>query len=234
MHTVLMEDRIHVAVDALIMTVREGRLELLLSRRVSEPCKDCWALPGRLVDREESAEEALNKLLAEMLPVEKAYCEQLYTFTAPGRDLRGRVISIAYLVIVPWEVLQPTLAGENVHFKCFDVSDEAFVLTDETGETPDLSQLAFDHADIVKTGIARLRGKIEYTDIGFRFLGHPEAFSLGELQQVFEAVLSKPQDTSNFRRFVLGRYESSGRIRQTQSIGKKGRGRPAALYCLTE
>jgi len=50
---------------------------------------------------------------------------------------------------------------------------------------------------------------------------------------VFEAVLEKTLDTSNFRRFVLKRYEETGRIEQTKREEKKKRGRPAVLYRLT-
>lgn len=233
MHTVLMEDRIHVAVDALILTEREGGLHVLLSRRGHEPCRGRWALPGRLLEKEESAGQAMEKLLAEMLPVERAYCEQLYTFTCTERDPRGRVISIAYLVIVPWEQLRPALERSDVTLECFRtaVQEGNVLLTSGDGELLPLDELAFDHGEIVTAGINRLRGKIEYTDIGFRFLNTPQAFSLGEMQRIFTAVLGKGHDASNFRRFVLSRYEASGQIRQTENTEKKGRGRPAALYC---
>ena len=54
--------------------------------------------------------------------------------------------------------------------------------------------------------------------------------TLGELQTVFEAVLGTPMDPSNFRRSILGRYEKTGRLTQTEQTEKKSRGRPAALY----
>jgi hypothetical protein len=96
------------------------------------------------------------------------------------------------------------------------------------------SDLAFDHGRIIETGVLRLQGKIDYTDIGFRFLNDTEAFSLSELQTVFEAVLDRPLDISNFRRFILGRYEKNGRMVQTEQAEKKGRGRPAVLYRLKD
>ena len=76
---------------------------------------------------------------------------------------------------------------------------------------------------------ARLRGKIDHTAIGFRFLEDPQAFSLGELQTVFEAVLGEAADSSNFRRTILNRYARDGRLEQTDQE-KRARGRPAALY----
>jgi len=235
MHTVFTGDRLYVAVDILILTEKNGVLQVMLSRRTHPPCEGSWSLPGRLVAIDESAEETVQKLLSEMLPVANAYQEQLFTFTDPGRDPRGRVISAAYLVIIPWEQLSPAFRAESVKLRCFSVSngEKGLYLTGEDGHTLDNGTLAFDHEQIIRTGITRLQGKIEYTDIGFRFLNDPEAFALGEIQRVFEAVLEKTLDTSNFRRFVLKRYEETGRIEQTKREEKKKRGRPAVLYRLT-
>lgn len=212
--------QLHIAVDLLILTAHDGKLELLLSQRTEPPYRGCWALPGRMVAMQESAEDSAAKLLTEMLPIPNVYTEQLYTFSSVGRDPRGRVISIAYLVIVPWKRLESLLAHPQ-QLRCFPITDEPGFI--EGG-------LAFDHAQIIRTGAARLRGKLNYTEVGFHFLDHPEAFSLGDLQLIYESVLGEKLDTSNFRRYILNRYEASGRIRQTESAKKQGRGRPAALY----
>ena len=82
--------------------------------------------------------------------------------------------------------------------------------------------------------MTRLRGKIDYTEVGFHFLNDRNAFSLGELQTVFEAVLEEKQDSSNFRRDIRKRYEEKGRIELTDRENGKRRGRPAQLYRLKE
>lgn len=220
MHQTLNDDRLHVAVDLMILTVRDGRLNVLLAKRTEEPCRGCWALPGRLMGLEESAEACAESLLREMLPVRGAYMEQLYTFSEVERDPRGRVITVAYLVIVPWSQLEEVLDQPQVLLRAF-ASDAV----------PGEEGLAFDHGQIIQTGVQRLRGKIGYTELGFHFLNCPEAFTLGELQSIFEAVSGETLDTSNFRRSILGRYEAAGRIRLTEGARKQGRGRPAALYC---
>ena len=229
MHRELRQDQLYVTADLMILTVREGRLKLLLSRRVNPPCEGRWALPGLFVGLTESAEAAAQRLLQEMLPVRGAFLEQLYTFTDVGRDPRGRVLSVAYLVIVPWGRLREPLAESS--FRCFeaDLDGPALRLADGEGLTLAAEELAFDHGQIIRTGIQRLRGKIDYTDIGFRFLEDPQAFSLGELQTVFEAVLDEAADSSNFRRTILNRYARDGRLEQTDQA-KRARGRPAALY----
>lgn len=236
MNSTLTPNQLHVAVDLLILTVREGRLNLLLSKRELPPFAGFWALPGRMVAIDESAETAANKLLAEMLPVRNPFIEQLYTFTQTDRDPRGRVISVAYLVIVPWEQLKCILETGTTGFACFQVSldQDSLRLVGDHGTIPESDALAFDHARMIRDGLQRLRNKIGYTDIGFSFLENHEAFSLSELQTVFEAVLDDKLDNSNFRRFILNRYEKSGRLEQAEQAKKRGRGRPAALYCLKQ
>jgi len=232
MHQQLAQDQLYVTVDLLILTIREGKLRLLLSRRGKAPFEGRWALPGRFVGREESAEEAARALLAEMLPVEGAYLEQLYTFSDVNRDPRGRVISMAYLVIVPWERLAGALAASSFRSFTVRMDEGGLSLAEDAGSVLEPGDLAFDHDRIIETGIIRLRGKLDYTEIGFHFLENPGAFSLGDLQTVFEAALGERMDGSNFRRAILARYERSGRLSQTDQAERRGRGRPAALYSM--
>ena len=232
MHEILQQDRVYVTVDILVMTVRDGELMVMLSRRKNPPYEGRLALPGRFIGLEEAAETAVHRLMEEMLPVPDAYLEQLYTFTEVNRDPRGRVISAAYLVIVPPGKLEEAARRQDVILRPFRIGAEASALrlTGEDGLEVIGSDLAFDHGRIIGTGVQRLRGKIDYTDIGFRFLNSAEAFSLSELQTVFEAVLGEKLDSSNFRRSILNRYERTGRLWQTAQEEKRGRGRPAVLY----
>ena len=233
MHERLEPGRNHMAVDILAFTVKDGALTLLLSRRAGPPCEGCWALPGRVMGTEESAEEAVRQLLDEMLPVGQTYMEQLYTFTALDRDPRGRVISVAYLLLMPWDKLAAALQETAGRLQCFRASLTAegeLHLQAEDGTELTASGLAFDHGEIVRTGVTRLQGKIDYTDVGFHFLSDMSAFTLSELQTVFEAVMGKTTDASNFRRWIRSRYEADGRICQTEQARPQGRGRPAVLY----
>ena len=230
-HGTLEDSRVCVTVDLLILTVRDGALTLLLLRRKEAPFKGQWALPGRFIAQEETAEASISRLLSELLPADGAFFEQLYTFSDVSRDPRGRVISISYLVIVPFGKLVPLLTKEGFPFRCFRMSlnEEGLRLISDEEELTQVV-LAFDHGRIIETGLKRLRGKIDYTDIGFRFLENTQTFSLSELQTVFEAVLGEKLDSSNFRRTILNRYEKTGRLQQTDQWEKQPRGRPAALY----
>ena len=238
MAEVLRQEQVFVTVDLLILTVREGRLSLLLLRRADPPFRGRWGLPGELMAREDCAEAAAQRLLRQTLPLDGAFMEQLYTFTAPDRDPRGRVISIAYLAAAPWARLSPLLRGGGEGARLFDVSLAGGALGLEGGEGLRLAgeDLAFDHGRVIETGVQRLRGKIDYTDIAFEFLNDPRAFTLGELQAVFEAVLERTVDASNFRRTIQKRYEETGRIAQVDTTDRprqRRRGRPAAVYRMT-
>ena len=232
MHTALLPEQLCVTVDILALRVDGGRLHLLLFQRSAPPYQGCWALPGRFMEAGESAEAAAQALLNEMLPRQNAFTEQLYTFTDLNRDPRGRVISIAYLAILPpGSGQEAPLPDEPPWAWCaVEWKGEGLLLSCGDGKRLTPGDLAFDHEKIIETGVRRLQGKIDYTDIGFHFLTDPAHFSLSELQDVFQAVLNRPLDTSNFRRAILNRYEESGRITPTNQAEKRGRGRPAALY----
>ncbi|MBQ3669675.1 MAG: NUDIX hydrolase [Clostridia bacterium] len=226
MHESLSKDRIYAAVDVLFLTVRQGKLWVLLSRREREPQRGRWALPGKLLELDESALEAAEALKEEMLPGGYCYFEQLYTFTSADRDERGRVISIAYVGIAPH--ITPTQDE-----KLFEIDlkhDGSIDLRSEDGIALDPALTAFDHAYIIETGVKRLRGKIDYTDIGLRFIRNKESFTLGELEEIFEAVKGEGADKSNFRRFVKNRFEDRGIISPKDGTDKQSRGRPARLY----
>jgi 8-oxo-dGTP diphosphatase len=85
-------------------------------------------------------------------------------------------------------------------------------------------KLAFDHAEILATGLARLKGKLRYQPIGFELL--PPKFTLSQLQHLYEAVLGTELDKRNFRKKVLG-FELLVPLKETQMTGRH---RPAQLF----
>lgn len=200
--------RIGVAVDVVVFTVVDGTLRVLLTKRPSDHpmFPDTWALPGGFVAADESADEAAARELAGKAGVSDVFLEQLYTFTAPKRDPRNRVVSIAYYALVSADRLTDRGSRES---RWFDAAD--------------VPALAFDHHEILATAVERIRGKLDYTPIGFQLL--PPQFTLTELQQVYEAILGHDIDKRNFRRKV----QDSGRVRTTGEQ-RTGKHRPAALY----
>jgi 8-oxo-dGTP diphosphatase len=201
---------IAVAVDALVFTVAEGELRLALIRRGIEPRKGCWAIPGGFVLPGESLEEAALREVREEAGVQEVYLEQLYTFGAPDRDPRARVVSVAYFALAP---------AHHIHLSASTDAAEAGWFP--VGALP---PLAFDHAEIVRTGIERLKSKLEYSSIAWALL--PDRFRLSELQAVYEAILGRPLDKRNFRKRIL----SLGLLEPTEQVDTGGAHRPARLY----
>jgi 8-oxo-dGTP diphosphatase len=181
-----------VTVDLVILTVREGELCVLLIRRGEPPQRGRWALPGGFVGPDETLDAAAARELSEETGIRAgAHLEQLATFGDPGRDPRMRVVSVAYLALVP--DLPTPIAGTDASEASYrPVAD----LADGTA-----AALAFDHDRILAEGVERARGKLEYTGLATTFLDEP--FTIADLRRVYETVWGVPLHAANFRRKVL-------------------------------
>ncbi|HBX69699.1 MAG TPA: NUDIX hydrolase [Chloroflexi bacterium] len=197
-------------VDVVAFSLQNQNLCVLLVARGEAPFAGMWALPGGFVNMDEDLESAAERELEEETGLRGAYLEQLYTYGAPERDPRGRVVSVAHFALVPSNEPVRTAGG----------SDASAAQWHPLNELP---QLAFDHQEIVAYALRRLRYKLEYTAVGFELL--PETFTLTELQQTYEIILGEELDKRNFRRRIL----QAGIIEATQQK-RSGEGRPARLY----
>lgn len=184
--------------DLTIFTIINGVLSILLVKRGGHPFKGCWALPGGFVNPDESAEEAAVRELKEEtgLDVAKVHLEQLKTYSAPNRDPRTRVISTAYLALVP-NAERPVAGDDAVEAHFFAVED---VLNPAEGD--DVIELAFDHEQIIRDGLQRSRDKIEWAPLAPTFIGN--TFTIADLRRVYETVWGVEKlHAANFRRKVL-------------------------------
>lgn len=175
-----------VTVDCVIFGYDECDLKVLLIQRGLEPFAGRWALPGGFLRPGEDLDEAARRELQEETGVRTVYLEQLYTFGAPERDPRRRVVTVAYYALVKLadhEVRAATDASEAAWFSVHDVPE-----------------LAFDHAEILATAHERLRGKVTYKPIGFELL--PKKFTLSQLQKLYETILERELDKRNFRKKI--------------------------------
>jgi 8-oxo-dGTP diphosphatase len=205
------------AVDVVAVTVVDGGLSAMLVHRTSPPQRGCPALPGVFVRPDESLEEAARRALLTKASVQGLFLEQLYTFGDPGRDPRGRIVSVTYYALSPAPALTPS-----------DLADDTFLATlDDRGVAHsaqgEVLELAFDHAEILQVAVERLRGKLWYTPVALELAG--ETFTLHELQGVYEAILGRALAKPAFRRRML----ASGLVEPTGDR-RKGSHRPAALY----
>ena len=164
----------------------QDHLQLLLIERAIDPFKGEWALPGGFVLADESTDRAALRELQEETGLKDVFLEQLYTFSGPQRDPRGRVISVAYMALVDPAAHRAIAASDAAHVMWHSVDD--------------LPRLAFDHAEIMRVAQQRLQGKLRYQPVGFELL--PERFTLSQLQHLYEVILQSPQDKRNFQRRI--------------------------------
>ena len=204
----------NIAVDLVVLTVRQDALQLLVIERGIDPYRGAPALPGGFVRADEDLPDAARRELQEETRISGArlHLEQLRTYARPGRDPRGRVISVAYLVLAPD---LPTPVGDT------DAARALWTPVDELAGRP----LAFDHSDIVRDGLERARSKLEYTTLATTFC--PERFTLTELRRVYEVVWGVRLDARNFQRKVLS---TDGFVVATGDMRRGDAGRPARLY----
>ncbi|MFB6711201.1 MULTISPECIES: NUDIX domain-containing protein [unclassified Streptomyces] len=206
-----------VTVDLAVFTVRDTRLHVLLVERGEDPYKGHWALPGGFVQPRESAEDAARRELAEETgltegTVSALHLEQLRTYSAPDRDPRMRVVSVAYAALVP-DLPEPRGGGDAASAQWWDART--------------VGPLAFDHDHILADAHDRIGARLEYSCLATAFC--PPEFTLGELQQVYETVWGVELDRPNFRRKVL---TTPGFVQAVEGPPRRtgGRGKPAALY----
>lgn len=203
-----------VTVDLVVLTVRAGELCVLLVRRGIPPHQDRRALPGGFVRIDEDLAAAAGRELVEEtgLGQPNSHLEQLGSYGHPGRDPRGRVVTVAYLALLP--DLPTPVAGTDA------ASAEWVNLAGLRG-----GRLAFDHDRILADGLERARAKLEYTPLATAFC--PPEFTVGQLRAVYETVWGTTLDARNFHRKVTG---TPGFVVPIGRSTEGDRGRPAQLY----
>ncbi len=214
-----------VAVDVALFTVADGVLRVLVVERAEAPQAGLLALPGVFVHVDESLEDAARRALATKAGITAdVFLEQLYTFGQPARDPRTRVISVTYFALVAPE----TLAGANLLRVRVPWEGETGGAVEVMSAEGRPLPLAFDHAEILGMAVKRLRGKLDYSPIGFQLL--PERFTLRRLQDVHETILGRALNKDSFRRRML----ALGQLVATGEREDEAAHRPAELYRFTQ
>lgn len=219
--------------DVVLLTIRDGQLSVLLVERAEHPYRGAWALPGGFVGPDEDADTAAARELEEETGLEAAsdgtgrvHLEQLATYTAPDRDPRTRVVSVAYMAVAA-DVADPVAGSDAAAARFWPVADLAVGLTGN--EDPEAGvDLAFDHERIIADAVARLRGKLEYTTLATLLVAEP--FTIPDLRRAYETVWDEQLEPVGFRQRMV-REAAVDRIRAIGDTEAGGRpGRPAALY----
>ncbi len=199
-----------VATDIVVFTVCHNELGVLLIKRAEDPYGGAWALPGGFVEIDESLDAAARRELQEETGIQGVHLEQLYTFGAPDRDPRERVITVAYSALLPPDRARIRAASDARAAGWFGLAE--------------LPVLAFDHAHILKLAQQRLKAQLNDSTIACQLM--PREFTLPQLQQVYESILGEHLDKRNFRKRIL----ALGLIEPTGGQQRDGAHRPAKLY----
>ncbi|OGI29842.1 MAG: hypothetical protein A2287_04840 [Candidatus Melainabacteria bacterium RIFOXYA12_FULL_32_12] len=176
-----------VTVDIVVFTISDEDLKVLLIERKSSPFENKWAIPGGFVDYNEDILTAAKRELEEETGVQDIYLKQLHAFGEPGRDPRGRVISIAHFALVNSVNIKIKAQSDAKDVKWFNMSD--------------LPDLAFDHNLILDCALETLRKKLENTPIASELL--PEQFTISQLHKLYEIILGINIDVGRFKCEIL-------------------------------
>lgn len=211
----------HVTADVVVFTMTpDKRLAVLLIERGIPPFQGQFAIPGGFVQLDEDLEAAARRELAEETGVaEKVAIDQLATFGTPGRDPRGRTVTVAYTALVPFDKVEHARGGDDAAAARF-FAIEGDRPVDEQGKRV---RLAFDHEEIVRVAVERLRGRVTYTTAPFALM--PEEFTLSELQAAYEAILGRELHRRAFRQ----RMENERWVVETGKT-RGGAHRPARTF----
>jgi 8-oxo-dGTP diphosphatase len=178
-----------VATDIVVLTLRERVPHVLLIKRRDDPFGGQWALPGGFLAETETLNECAARELREETGLLAPVLEQYAIFSAPGRDPRERVISVAYGALVPSGSVLLRAGTDATEADWFPLAN--------------LAPLAFDHADIIDVVRSRVAVRVEQDlTLLFAFLADPEHFTLRELHAIYEGVTGNLQDRANFRRRI--------------------------------
>jgi ADP-ribose pyrophosphatase YjhB (NUDIX family) len=194
---------------AVVLQVRDGRLQVLVWQRAQAPFAGAFALPGGYLSSGETLEDSIRRHLAEKVDVrELSHIEQLVTTSDPARHPVEWQVATVYLGLVPSD-LDPELP-----------SDTGWHPVDALPET------TFDHGAIILAARERLQAKLSYTNIGFALA--PRSFSISQLRDLYAAALGHEVSATNLQRVLLRRklLELTGERRASGPSG----GRPAALF----
>jgi len=179
-------DKFLVAVDCIIFGFDGKELNLLLIKRNFPPAKGEWSLMGGFLKKNESIDQAAERVLFKLTGLCNVFLEQLQGYGEIERDPGERVISIAYYALIKIDDYDEELA-QQYNAKWFPIND--------------FPKLIFDHNIMVDKALRRLQRKAQNQPIGFELI--PQKFTIPQLQRLYEAIFRKEFDKRNFRKKIL-------------------------------
>ncbi|HRN73718.1 MAG TPA: NUDIX domain-containing protein [Ginsengibacter sp.] len=177
-------NKMAISVDCVIFGFDENTLKVLLIRSDLKKYKGKWTLLGDLVKPDEDLDAAAYRVLKQRTGMKDVYLEQVKAFGEVDRHPAGRVVTVAYCSLINIQNHQLQILDNEIHWHSVDSLKD--------------KELGFDHERIFDTCYRWLQKRVQEHPLGFNLL--PKKFSLRELQNLYEAILSKKLDRRNFRK----------------------------------
>ncbi len=199
-----------VSVDCVVFGFDGEDIKVLLIERGASPFRHHWALPGDLVYPTEDLQQAARRVLLELTGLEDLFMQQIKSFGRIDRHPLGRVITVAYIALI--------------RIEHYDAHPDSWADKIEWHSLKNVTDLAFDHDDILEKAVEKLKTRVRREPLGFELL--PDKFTLNDLQSLYEAVLGRTFDKGNFRKKILGMNLLVDLNELQQNVAH----RPAKLY----
>lgn len=218
-------DALHISVAVVILTVDDGRLQVLMNENDKGPYEGHFVLPHQILRSHEMLDQVAGSVFYEVAERSGAQIEQYFTYSCPDRDPRGRVLTAAYVgAASPGRMAWVNEVNDR---SLLDIELEAGCATFSLGGLG--VRPGFSHDEVVYGAISRLRDSLDYSLVPFMFLG--ELFTLHELLEVHEAILGEPINAPWFRKKMLKRvFKGSLQIKPTGIKQEGEANRPAELH----
>lgn len=199
-------------IDVVLLTIKNDKLHVALVKRETPPFQGYDALPGGYVHEQEDNDclDSALRVLKTKTGIRPPYLEQLETFSGKFRDPRGWSVSVVYFALVSLDVIE---AANNPQVSLVDIDD--------------LKDLPFDHLNIIKTTVNRIRNKAQYSSLPCFLAG--ETFTLPTLQKIYEICLGDTLNKVSFRRKIA---EMDVIEEVAGALSRQGASQPAKIYKL--
>ncbi|HTQ64470.1 MAG TPA: NUDIX domain-containing protein [Puia sp.] len=199
---------IGISVDCVIFGFDENELKVLLIKSDMKKFESKWTLLGDLVNNHEDLDEAAYRVLKRRTGMDDVYLEQVRAFGQVNRHPAARVVTIAYCSLINIQHHKLKILDNELHWH----------------KLGSLSEMAFDHKEILEVCHQWLQKRIQEHPLGFSLL--PQKFSLRELQNLYEAILDVKLDRRNFRK----KFFSMDLLEDTNELETDVPHRPGKLY----
>lgn len=236
-------ERPSVAVDAAVFGVDDRRastmdekvLKILLIKRGEEPFKDMYALPGGFLRKNETAEEAIARELAEEAGVSGSKLIPLKLYSGEGRDPRGWIISDAFISLTntvklstdrdsdaaeaAWMEFRYEFKGKSENL--IISNDEVILKISAKNGKVIRSDFPFDHGTIIYDAFKKLQDEVMYHDIIFDLM--PRFFTVSDLHGPYRMILQKDETMQAFRKRMSSKIEETDRYDDTTAAHRKSK-----------